>query len=298
MKTQDSQVPTSYPRYTTQASFLAKAQLLLQHPAIAGSSCATRRLKPSLQTQHTWRSTNLATDKAAGRMLPEAAAYLPGSITTAGDTTRTSDRLGNKPGASSSHLAQGAMARAAGSDAWRQPCPLRRSLLAAGSLPRDFMAQERQPPGPSGRGAAAGPTNAGTRHARSGLWTAGTSARRRAAGSAAGPAALGKRPAEPRHWRSDGERQAPPYLQTPSDRQTGSARQQTLRPRVGSDQIRLGAVLFDKLMQLAERNGLQDLLQATHPRTETAVSLKARCRHVRKLVSVLLLSFANFPKIL
>lgn len=94
-------------------------------------------------------------------MLPEATAYLPGSITTAGDTTRTSDRLGNKPGASSSHLAQGAMARAAGGDAWRQPCPLRRSPLAAGSLSRDFIAQERQPPGPSGRGAAAGPPTRG-----------------------------------------------------------------------------------------------------------------------------------------
>lgn len=119
------------------------------------------------------------------------------------------------------------------------------------------------------------------REARRGPRRSGSSRRSRGTGAATASA---------RHRRT--------YRHTRTDRQTGSARQQTLRPRVGSDQIRLGAVLFDKLMQLAERNGLQDLLQATHPRTETAVSLKARCRHVRKLVSVLLLSFANFPKIL
>lgn len=61
---------------------------------------------------------------------------------------------------------------------------------------------------------------------------------------------------------------------------TGRARQQILHPQVGSDQILLSrlaaqrqAVFFYKLIQLAERKGLQYLLQATHPGTETAVFL-------------------------
>lgn len=210
-------------------------------------------------------------------------AYLPGSITTGCDTC-TCVHLGNKSEASSSHLAQahagsrvsagmgtsGTTASAPGTATSRcQPYPhsCSRYPLAGGTLTRDSIAQEWQPPRCSGHGAAGGPRERGngTRQEQTlNLPGPASFAWDRPAASSAGTN-RGQESCQRETTTLGQSHLAPGTACMYAHTQTHTHRvcQQTLHPQVGSYQILLSqlagqrqGIFFYKLIQLAERNGL------------------------------------------